>query len=348
MSDILFDCKHCGQSLSVDGKGSGREVSCPNCKNQIKIPTVVSSSNVVPPQLPPQLPTNILKKPNTAKQIIFTTAIVVIALAFWTGSGLIPCNPQEKETHKKPISSMASSIAKRPLLIQSSEEIQLSRLSNDSFYAKAVLISHAGFAFRELQVTFYSCQTNPASDIVEQVLRKYLDEAVLLRGDREILAMPWKNTSGKENDSDDTTLKLKDGTDALYYNAVKKCVETDNEKRGIKNKINTNSQKDGVKYETKTEQDAKHTTISVVFETTIDETKIFDILVSEIRKEISSQNEKVETSAYAFIGSLSNANEMKQIRGSNGVYIQAECNPADGKIISRNLKTKQTTELGIL
>ena len=56
MSDILFDCKHCGQNLSVDGKGSGREVSCPNCKKQIKIPTVVSSNNVVPPQLPPQLP----------------------------------------------------------------------------------------------------------------------------------------------------------------------------------------------------------------------------------------------------------------------------------------------------
>lgn len=38
MSDILFDCPHCDQSIQVDSSGAGMRVACPTCKTEIEIP----------------------------------------------------------------------------------------------------------------------------------------------------------------------------------------------------------------------------------------------------------------------------------------------------------------------
>lgn len=38
MSDIVFECLHCQQSLVVDSSGVGFQVNCPGCDREIEIP----------------------------------------------------------------------------------------------------------------------------------------------------------------------------------------------------------------------------------------------------------------------------------------------------------------------
>jgi DNA-directed RNA polymerase subunit RPC12/RpoP len=37
--DVIFNCSHCGQELSVDSSGAGRQIDCPACGGKIVIPT---------------------------------------------------------------------------------------------------------------------------------------------------------------------------------------------------------------------------------------------------------------------------------------------------------------------
>jgi len=37
--DILFECPQCGKSLEIDARGAGYIIVCPDCKNEIQVPT---------------------------------------------------------------------------------------------------------------------------------------------------------------------------------------------------------------------------------------------------------------------------------------------------------------------
>ena len=41
MADIEFNCPKCGKHLSVDGKGAGLDVPCPECNRTIQVPDVM-------------------------------------------------------------------------------------------------------------------------------------------------------------------------------------------------------------------------------------------------------------------------------------------------------------------
>ncbi len=43
--DIVFNCEHCDQELSVDAAGAGTEIDCPSCGERIVIP----ASSAAPP-----------------------------------------------------------------------------------------------------------------------------------------------------------------------------------------------------------------------------------------------------------------------------------------------------------
>ena len=38
--DIMFDCPHCSKSLAVDPRGAGRIITCPDCQQQVQVPTM--------------------------------------------------------------------------------------------------------------------------------------------------------------------------------------------------------------------------------------------------------------------------------------------------------------------
>lgn len=42
MADIEFNCPKCGKHLSVDGKGAGLEVPCPECSRMIQVPDAMT------------------------------------------------------------------------------------------------------------------------------------------------------------------------------------------------------------------------------------------------------------------------------------------------------------------
>ncbi|MCI0748116.1 MAG: hypothetical protein L0Y58_22145 [Verrucomicrobia subdivision 3 bacterium] len=43
--DVIFNCRHCDQELSVDAAGAGSEIECPSCGGRIVIPAA-------PPPIP--------------------------------------------------------------------------------------------------------------------------------------------------------------------------------------------------------------------------------------------------------------------------------------------------------
>jgi len=40
--DIIFNCRHCDQELSVDSGDAGREIPCPSCGGQLVIPAAAA------------------------------------------------------------------------------------------------------------------------------------------------------------------------------------------------------------------------------------------------------------------------------------------------------------------
>lgn len=39
-SDIVFDCPHCGKSLTIDQRGAGMMVRCPDCQASVQVPGI--------------------------------------------------------------------------------------------------------------------------------------------------------------------------------------------------------------------------------------------------------------------------------------------------------------------
>lgn len=37
--DIIFECPQCGKSLEIDSRGAGYIIVCPDCKNEIQVPS---------------------------------------------------------------------------------------------------------------------------------------------------------------------------------------------------------------------------------------------------------------------------------------------------------------------
>jgi DNA-directed RNA polymerase subunit RPC12/RpoP len=49
LMDIVFNCPHCEQEMSVDSSGAGSEIQCPSCGEKITIP---SASPALPDSVP--------------------------------------------------------------------------------------------------------------------------------------------------------------------------------------------------------------------------------------------------------------------------------------------------------
>ena len=50
--EIIFDCPHCNQELSVDAAGAGQEIECPTCHETIVIPAESQKSAPTNPPAP--------------------------------------------------------------------------------------------------------------------------------------------------------------------------------------------------------------------------------------------------------------------------------------------------------
>lgn len=66
MDDLIFNCEHCEQELSVDATGAGTEIECPSCGQSLVIPTESPSDADLPPMVEPETP----DEPEEEKQFI--------------------------------------------------------------------------------------------------------------------------------------------------------------------------------------------------------------------------------------------------------------------------------------
>ena len=39
VDEIFFNCPKCGKSLSIDARGEGYVVACPDCRTEVQVPT---------------------------------------------------------------------------------------------------------------------------------------------------------------------------------------------------------------------------------------------------------------------------------------------------------------------
>ncbi len=46
VNEIFFNCPKCGKSLSIDARGEGCVVSCPDCQTEVRVPTAGEAAQV--------------------------------------------------------------------------------------------------------------------------------------------------------------------------------------------------------------------------------------------------------------------------------------------------------------
>ena len=169
-----------------------------------------------------------------------------------------------------------------------------------------------------LTVTFRG--RKPSSADAEGVLRNCISAAkTAVRIDYETLVNAFFN--------DDGPLPLIDGSSSLAYDPKAAKVQTWNEREGVKP---TRAKGDGytVEYE---EQKVlvppygKFASLGVLFQRPPKQPDaILKILTAEVEKAVSKQHTKLDTTAYAKTGPVSDPAGQKQVRGPKGVYLRAE------------------------
>lgn len=79
----------------------------------------------------------------------------------------------------------------------------------------------------------------------------------------------------------------------------------------------------------------KFATVRVIFNKEISQSKAYEVLILELKRELSGKIKKWPTTAYAFIGNKGDPSSQKQIRDADGSYIFVEYDPLTGKISKR-------------
>ncbi len=143
------------------------------------------------------------------------------------------------------------------------------------------------------------------------------------------------------NDIDEHQITLVDGSNQLIFSKKADKVFSWKEYEGTKTQIQESKSGD---YFTEYEENnvlvspgKKFATVRVIFNKATSQSKTYEILISELKRELSDKITKWPTTAYAFVGTKSDPSSQKQIRDTDGSYIFIDYDPSTGKI-SKNRK----------
>ncbi len=186
-----------------------------------------------------------------------------------------------------------------------------------------------------LMVTFRA--KKPTSSEAEDVLRRCLQETTTaVRIDYETLANTWFN--------DDGPLQLIDGSSHLAYDPKTGKVQTWNEREGVKPSEAT---RDGYTVEYQENKIlvppyGKFATLDVLFQKPPEQATILKILATEVVAAVNKQPTKLNTTAYAKTGPTTDRAAQAQIRGSSGVFLNAEFDAKSGQVRDQDGRLLQT------
>lgn len=174
----------------------------------------------------------------------------------------------------------------------------------------------------------------------EAILREELDRIInFFPPQGDILATAWFSPTG--NDIDEQQITLVDGSTQLIFSKKVNKILTWKEYEGTKTQMHENKAGD---YFTEYEENKvlvspgkKFATVRVIFNKETSQSKTYEILISELKRELSDKITKWPTTAYAFVGTKSDLSSQKQIRDADGSYIFIDYDPSAGKI-SKNGK----------
>lgn len=107
--DVIFNCSHCDQELSVDASGAGSEIECPACGEKIVIPQLAPSA-AAPPPTPAHHPVNPISTSAAAKEEKhFAVPVHSSPTESLIGKPLVPLEVAAKEGVKLRVKSIRRS-----------------------------------------------------------------------------------------------------------------------------------------------------------------------------------------------------------------------------------------------
>ncbi len=219
-------------------------------------------------------------------------------------------------------------------------------LGGDSIEFQCVGGLVAGTTVRSLSLVFE--RTHPSTQAVEAALRRFLETSASIYTGMDIRATAWFSPTGKEADA--TPLPVTDRSTSLYYLTATRKIVTDNEARGACSTMTADAGRNfATRYEEKElpQSTDREGSLDVVFSSAPQEMQIYLTLAAQLRRTIREQKPKVRITARAFTGVLGEPSNMKPIAGSDGMNITVEWDPANHKIVRKNLKAGSVQELGI-